>query len=80
MAGNSVLNKSKLAQDNDEFYTTYDTVEKELQHYEKKLVGKVILCNCDDPFESSFSKYFIKNFNRLQIKNWFVHHIVLQKL
>lgn len=68
MAGNSVLNKSKLAQDNDEFYTTYDTVEKELQHYEKKLVGKVILCNCDDPFESSFSKYFIKNFNRLQIK------------
>ncbi len=40
MAGNSVLNKSKLAQDNDEFYTTYDTVEKELQHYEKNLLEK----------------------------------------
>lgn len=32
MAGNSVLNKSKLAQDNDEFYTTYDTVEKAVSY------------------------------------------------
>lgn len=68
MATNSVLNRSKSAKNNDEFYTTYETIEKELAHYETQLEGKVILCNCDDPFESNFSKYFIKNFNRLKLK------------
>lgn len=68
MAGNSVLNKSKSAKNNDEFYTTYETIKKELEHYEYAFDGKVVLCNCDDPFESNFSKYFLKNFNRLHIK------------
>lgn len=65
MAGNSILNKSKHAQDNDEFYTTYETIEKEMAHYETHFMDKVVLCNCDHPFKSNFAKYFIKNFRRL---------------
>ena len=59
-AGNSILNKAKSAKDNDEFYTTYETVAREMAHYIPQFKNKVVLCNCDDPFESSFSKYFIK--------------------
>lgn len=68
MVGNFVLNQSKTAKNNDEFYTTYETIEKELVHYKKQIKEKVILCNCDDPFESNFSKYFIKHFNLLNLK------------
>ncbi|XME01985.1 adenine-specific methyltransferase EcoRI family protein [Lachnospiraceae bacterium C1.1] len=68
VSGNSILNKAKSAKDNDEFYTTYETVEKEVSHYVKEFKGKTVLCNCDDPFESSFSKFFIKNFNYLGLK------------
>lgn len=49
----------------DEFYTTYESIVEELSHYSHHFKGKVILCNCDDPFESNFSKYFLKNFNVL---------------
>lgn len=68
MAGNTILNKSKYAKDNDEFYTTYETISSELAHYESQFENKVVLCNCDDPFESNFSKFFIKNFNKLRLK------------
>lgn len=50
---------------NDEFYTTYETIENEIVHYIPHFVGKTVLCNCDDPFESNFCKYFLKNFNVL---------------
>lgn len=52
----------------DEFYTPYETIEKELIHYSKHFYGKTVLCNCDDPFESNFCKYFLKNFNVLGLK------------
>lgn len=52
----------------DEFYTTYETVEKELDHYRKHFKGKTVLCNCDDPFESNFCKYFLRNFNTFGLK------------
>lgn len=68
VSGNSILNKAKSAKDNDEFYTTYETIENEVAHYVAEFKGKTVLCNCDDPFESSFSKYFIKNFNKLGLK------------
>lgn len=68
MSGNSILNHSKSAKNNDEFYTTYESVDGELPHYAKQLKNKTILCNCDDPFESNFSKYFIRNFNSLKLK------------
>lgn len=67
MAGNSSLNKAKDAK-NDEFYTQLTDIEKELRHYRKHFLGKTVLCNCDDPFESNFFKYFALNFNRLGLK------------
>ena len=64
---NSNLHKAK---DNkqDEFYTQYEDIQKELNHYEEHFKGKVVLCNCDDPFESNFCKYFLRNFNYLGLK------------
>ncbi len=53
---------------NDEFYTQLVDIEKELRRYAGQLRGKVIFCNCDDPFESNFFKYFAMNFNSLGIK------------
>ena len=55
---NSNLQAAKNLKD-DEFYTTYETVESEIAHYLPHFEGKVILCNCDDPFESNFCKYFL---------------------
>lgn len=52
----------------DEFYTQLTDIEKELRHYRKHFKDKVVFCNCDDPFESNFFKYFVLNFNRLGLK------------
>lgn len=49
----------------DEFYTQLPDIEAELKHYKEHFKGKRILCNCDDPFESNFFKYFAMNFNYL---------------
>lgn len=67
MARNSTLSAAKSAK-NDEFYTQLTDIEKELRHYKQHFSGKTIFCNCDDPFESNFFKYFVLNFNRLGIK------------
>ncbi|MGN0240554.1 MAG: adenine-specific methyltransferase EcoRI family protein [Candidatus Weimeria sp.] len=53
---------------NDEFYTTYETIEAELCHYTDQLKGKTVFCNCDDPFESNFCKFFIRKFNEYGLK------------
>jgi hypothetical protein len=53
---------------NDEFYTQLPDIEAELRHYRPHFKGKVVLCNCDDPFESNFFKFFVMNFRRLGIK------------
>lgn len=66
--GNFILNKAKYSNNTDEWYTDYKTIEKEVIHYESQFNGKRILCNCDDPFDSEFVKYFLKNFNRLKLK------------
>ena len=52
----------------DEFYTQMSDIERELQHYWPHFAGKVVLCNCDDPYESNFFKYFVLNFNLLGLK------------
>lgn len=52
----------------DEFYTRLEDIENEMRHYRKHFKGKTVLCNCDDPFESNFFKYFVLNFNRLGLK------------
>lgn len=53
---------------NDEFYTTYETVEKELSHYKEQFQGKIVLCNCDDPYNSNFCNYFLDNFDIFGLK------------
>lgn len=68
MAGNnSNLGAAKRAK-NDEFYTQLTDIEKELRHYRKHFEGATVLCNCDDPFESNFFKFFVLNFTRLGLK------------
>lgn len=52
----------------DEFYTQLDDIAKELKYYKQHFQGKVVLCNCDDPYESNFFKYFALNFNQLGLK------------
>lgn len=52
----------------DEFYTQLSDIEKELSHYREFFKGKTVFCNCDDPYESNFFKYFAMNFNFLGLK------------
>ena len=67
MAKNADLNKAAKAK-KDEFYTQLTDIEKEMRYYRDFFRGKIILCNCDDPFESNFFKYFAMNFNSLGLK------------
>lgn len=67
MAGNTSLRKADKAK-NDEFYTQLADIELELKHYRKHFAEKTIFCNCDDPYESNFFKYFAMNFNFLGLK------------
>lgn len=64
---NTNLQVAKRAKD-DEFYTTYETIEQEVLHYTEQFENKTVLCNCDDPYESNFCKFFLKNFNILKLK------------
>lgn len=52
----------------DEFYTQMADIEAEMRHYKEQFRDKVILCNCDDPYESNFFKYFAMNFKYLGLK------------
>ena len=61
------LKQAKVAKQ-DEFYTQLVDIEKELKYYKQHFQGKVVLCNCDDPYESNFFKYFALNFNALGLK------------
>ena len=63
----SDLHAAKVAKQ-DEFYTQLDDIAAELKFYKQHFQGKVVLCNCDDPYESNFFKYFALNFNTLGLK------------
>lgn len=64
---NTNLTNSKQAK-NDEFYTMYEDIENELQHYPGAFEGKIVYCNCDSPEWSNFWKYFHINFKKLGLK------------
>ncbi len=68
MANNnkSLSNANKAKKD--EFYTQLSDIENELRHYKHHFRGKTVFCNCDDPYESNFFKYFAMNFNHLGLK------------
>lgn len=67
MAGNKNLGAAKNAK-KDEFYTQLADIANELKHYRKHFEGKVVLCNCDDPYESNFFKFFASKFNSWGLK------------
>lgn len=67
MSLNSNLNNAKRAK-NDEFYTLYEDIEKELINYHDKFEDKIVYCNCDDYTFSNFPKYFKDNFKKLKLK------------
>jgi len=68
---NTDLGAAKKAK-NDEFYTQYSDIQKEIESYLEydpdTFRNKIVYCNCDDPFESNFFRYFVLNFNRLGLK------------
>jgi len=68
---NSNLTNAKRAK-NDEFYTQFGDIQKEIEAYldynPNVFRDKVVYCNCDDPFESNFFRYFVLNFNKLGLK------------
>jgi hypothetical protein len=64
---NTNLNKAKETR-NDEFYTQLADIENELKYYTAQFRNKIVLLNCDDPFESNFFKYFASSFNALGLK------------
>jgi hypothetical protein len=66
-SNNRTLSEAKNAKQ-DEFYTQLADIASELKYYKDQLKGKVIFCNCDDPFESNFFKYFAANFSHLGLK------------
>jgi len=70
MANKSLTNAKRAK--NDEFYTQYVDIQKEVEAYldydPKAFKGKVLYCNCDDPYESNFFRYFVLNFKKLGLK------------
>jgi hypothetical protein len=75
-----VLQKAQSV-NNDEFYTRYEDVEKELKMYPKSIwKNKVVFCNCDDAVNSTdrntsaFALYFLTKFNELGLKKLICTH------
>lgn len=67
-----VMNRAKQAKD-DEFYTKYKDVEKEMVHY--NFSGKVVYCCCDNPEWSQVYKYFKDNYKKLGLKGLISSHL-----
>jgi hypothetical protein len=70
---NSKLHDAKRNK-NDEFYTLLEEIEKELINYKDHFKNKIIYCNCDDPVESNFYKYFALNFDFFGLKKLITTH------
>ena len=64
---NQTLHIAKFSK-KDEFYTQLSDIESELEHYKEHFKDKVVFCNCDDPRNSNFFKYFANNFEDLGLK------------
>lgn len=75
---NSNLKKAKASK-SDEFYTQLADIERELFHYKDHFKGKTVFCNCDDPEESHFWKYFSLNFEHLGLKKLISTHFEITR-
>lgn len=78
MANNKDLRKASKAK-KDEFYTQLSDIEKEMKYYQEQFKDKVIFCNCDDPVDSNFWKYFELNFTKLGLKRLISTHYETDK-
>jgi hypothetical protein len=82
MANKNLINAKRIK--NDEFYTQYQDIEKEIEAYlnynPNVFKEKVVYCNCDDPHESNFFKYFALNFNKLGLKRLITTNFVVNKI
>lgn len=78
MAKNDNLHKAKGAK-NDEFYTQFTDISKEMMHYKEHFKDKIVFCNCDDPTWSAFWKYFHLNFAELGLKKLISTHYDREK-
>ncbi len=65
MANNNVNLQAAKDMKDDESYTTFESIVEVPSHYSHHFKGKVVLCNCDNPFETNFCKFFLNNFNVL---------------
>lgn len=73
MAKNSNMHAAKRNQ-NDEFYTQLADIENEVMRYKDQFKGKVVFCNCDDPAQSNFWKFFELNFDNFGLKKLMSTH------
>lgn len=76
MSKNKNLHSAKKEK-NDEFYTLYEDIEKEVEEYKDQLKDKIIFCNCDDPESSNFWKYLSNNFTYYGLKKLISSHYEL---
>ena len=75
---NQKLNKAWQKKD-DEYYTQIKDIEDELRHYKEHFKDKIVFCNCDDPKESNFFRYFALNFEHLGLKKLISTHLEKEK-
>ena len=75
MSGNLVLEAAKKQKD-DEFFTQREDIENELRHYKDHFKDKIVYMNCDDPAESEFWKFFVRNFEPWDIKKLIATHYI----
>lgn len=72
------LSKARINK-NDEFYTQLADIERELRNYKEYFQNKTIFCNCDDPEESNFFRFFALNFDRLELRKLIATHYDAEK-
>jgi addiction module RelB/DinJ family antitoxin len=68
ISGNATLNRAFVVK-KDEFYTQYEDIAREMAKHRESLKGKTVFCNCDDPFESAFFRFFVLHFDKLGLRS-----------
>lgn len=75
---NSNLTRARI-QCNNEFFTQLSSIEQEAVYYRKHFKDRIIFCNCDDPEESNFWKYFMLNFEFFGLRKLIATHYDTEK-
>lgn len=75
MPQSSIKLKESKRNSNDEYYTLYEDIREDLEHYKERFRGKTIYCPCDDYRWSNFVKYFKDNFRTLGLKTLLASNI-----